>query len=132
MFFLHFLSNKCIIDFYFWEKPIPLIKRKFFYRWALYIFSFFFGLVACYESQTGGPMAIEKMYIIYIMHIDFIQSSSSNHWIKLNFDSKWLLSSKILSCMCLGFPKDAIKISIYCIPIIFVLHHFFGWKMVHS
>jgi len=31
-------------------------------------------------------MAIEKMYIIYFMHIDFIQFSSFNHWIKLNFN----------------------------------------------
>jgi hypothetical protein len=41
------------------------------------------------------------------------------------------LSFKILSRICLGFSKDAMKISIYCIRIIFVLHHFFGWKMVH-
>jgi len=129
--FLHFLSNKCIVNSYFWENPITLIKRKRFYRWALFFFSFFFRVVVCYESQTWGSMAVEKMYIIYIMHIDFIQSSSSNHWIKFNFDFKWALSSKILSCTCLGFSKDAIKISIYCIPIIFVLHHFFGWKMVH-
>jgi hypothetical protein len=33
-------------------------------------------------------MAIEKMYVIYFTHIDFIQSFSFNHWIKLNFDSK--------------------------------------------
>jgi hypothetical protein len=64
---------------FFGEKPITLIKRKRFYRWALYIFSFFFGLVICYEPQTWDPMAVEKMYIIYFMHIDFIQSSSFNH-----------------------------------------------------
>jgi len=29
---------------------------------------------------------IEKMYVIYFMHIDFIQSFSSNHWIKLSFE----------------------------------------------
>jgi hypothetical protein len=33
-------------------------------------------------------MVIEKMYVIYFMHIDFIQSFSSNHWIKLNFESQ--------------------------------------------
>jgi hypothetical protein len=43
-------------------------------------------------------MATEKMYVIYVMHIDCIQSFSFNHWIKLNFDSKWVLNSKILSC----------------------------------
>jgi hypothetical protein len=82
---------------FFGQNPITLIRRKRFYRWALYIFSFFFGLVVCYEPQTWG--LVEKMYIIYFMHIDFIQSSSFNHWIKLNFDSKWTLNSKILSCM---------------------------------
>jgi hypothetical protein len=26
-------------------------------------------------------MADKKLHIIYVVHIDFIQSSSSNHWI---------------------------------------------------
>jgi len=43
-------------------------------------------------------MAIEKMYVTYFMHIDFIQISSFNHWIEFNFDSKWALSSKMFSC----------------------------------
>jgi hypothetical protein len=46
---------------------------------ALYIFSFLFGLIMCHESQTWGPMAIEKKNVKYFMHIDFIQSFSSNH-----------------------------------------------------
>jgi hypothetical protein len=96
--FLHFLNNKCIINSLFLEKTITLRKRKNNYRWASFYFSFFFGLVMCHKPQTWGPMAIEKMYIIYFMHNDFIQLFSSNHWIKLNFDSKWTLSSKILSC----------------------------------
>jgi hypothetical protein len=29
-------------------------------------------LVMCYEPQTWSPMAIEKMYVTYFMHIDFI------------------------------------------------------------
>jgi hypothetical protein len=40
-----------------------------------------------YEPQTWGPMAIENMYVIYFKHIDFIQFSSSNYWIKFNFVS---------------------------------------------
>jgi hypothetical protein len=31
-------------------------------------------------------MAVEKMYVIYFMHIDFIQVFLSNYWMKLNFD----------------------------------------------
>jgi hypothetical protein len=95
--FFHFLSNKFIINFYFWKKTITFIKKKI-YRWALYYFLVFFGLVMCHEPQTWSPMVIEKMYFVYFMHIDLIQISSSNHWIKLNYDSKWTLSSKILSC----------------------------------
>jgi hypothetical protein len=32
--FLHFLNNKCIVNFVFWEKPITLKKRRRFYKWA--------------------------------------------------------------------------------------------------
>jgi len=111
-----------------------LKKNEEFYRWALYIFSFLFGLIMCYELQTWSPMAIEKMYVIYFMHIDFIQSSSSNHWIKLNFDSKWTSSFNCchahskLFFLCLRFSKDAIKISTYNIPIILVINHIFWVK----
>ncbi len=85
--FWHFLSNRCIINSYFWEETITLKKRKDFIGGHYIVFSFFFGLVMCHEPQTWGLMAIKKMYVIYFMHIDFIQFSSSNHWIKLNFDS---------------------------------------------
>jgi hypothetical protein len=43
------------------------------------------------------------MYVIYFMHIDFIQSSSSNHWMKFKFDSEWTLNYKILSCTFCSF-----------------------------
>jgi len=39
---------------------------------------------------------------------------------------------EVFSFLCLGFPKDVIKISTYSIPIIFVKHHFFKWKVVKS
>jgi hypothetical protein len=65
---------------------------------GIVLFFHFFGLVMCHESQTWGLMVVENMYVIYFMHIDFIQIFSFNHWIKFNFDSKWNLSSKILSC----------------------------------
>jgi len=32
-----------------------------------------------YEPQTWNPMANEKLNIIYVVYIDFIQSSSSNY-----------------------------------------------------
>jgi hypothetical protein len=51
-----------------------------------------------WTPQTWSPMVVKKMYVAYFMHIDFIQSSSSNHWMGFNFYSKWTLSSKMLSC----------------------------------
>jgi len=33
-------------------------------------------------------MVVEKLYVMYSMYIDFIQSSSSNRWIEMNFDLK--------------------------------------------
>jgi len=33
-------------------------------------------------------MADKKLQIIYVMYIDFIQSSSYNRWIKINLDLK--------------------------------------------
>jgi hypothetical protein len=95
--FLHFLNNKCIINSFLGENII-FLKGEDFINGHCIIFSFFFGLVMFYKPQTWCLMAIEKMYVIYFMYIDFIQLSSSNHWIKLNFDSKWTLSSKMLSC----------------------------------
>jgi len=56
----------------FLEKNHYLNEKEEIYRWALNYFSF--GLVMCHEPQTWSPMAFEKMYIIYFMHIDFIQS----------------------------------------------------------
>jgi hypothetical protein len=56
----------------------------------------FFCLLMFYEPQTWGPMADKKLHIIYVVYIDFIQSSSSKCWIKINLDSKWNSSSKML------------------------------------
>jgi hypothetical protein len=48
-----------------------------------------------HKHEALWPLKNSKLYYVYI---DFIQSSSSNHWIKINFDSKWILSSKMLLC----------------------------------
>jgi hypothetical protein len=63
-----------------------LKKINKFYRWALYYFFIFFGLVMCMNHKHEALWVIEKMYIIYFMHIDFIQSSSFNNWIKLSLE----------------------------------------------
>jgi hypothetical protein len=43
-------------------------------------------------------MADEKLHIIYVVYIDFIQSSSFNYWIVIDFDLKWNLNSRMLLC----------------------------------
>jgi hypothetical protein len=99
---------------------------------ALHYFSIFFCLVMFYEQRKWGLMTIENLWIIYSMYIDFIQSFLFNHWIKINFDSKWTFSSKML-CKFLNFflvfkiaKKCYQDFNFLCI-IIFVIHHFF-WK----
>jgi hypothetical protein len=56
-----------------------------------------------YEPQTWSPMGGKKLHIIYVVYIDFIQSSSSNRWIEINLDLKWNLSSKMLLFTFQGF-----------------------------
>jgi hypothetical protein len=80
------------------RKPIPNEREREFIIAHYIIFSDFFCLVISYEPQTWGPMADKKLHIIYLVHVDFIQSFSSNHWIKINLDLKWNLSSKMLLC----------------------------------
>jgi hypothetical protein len=80
------------------KKPIPNEREKDFIVRHCIIFSNFFCLVMSYEPQTWAFMVDKKLHIIYVVYIDFIQSSSSNHWIKINLDLKWNLNSKILLC----------------------------------
>ncbi len=122
------------------KKLLIFFFKRRFHRWAYCIFYLiFFGLVMCYESQTWSLMIVEKSYIIYFVYNDFIQSFLSTHWIKLNFNSKWILNFEILSCtfyfifpLYLRFPKNVIKILPYCIHIILVIHHFFEWKLLKN
>jgi hypothetical protein len=50
-------------------KDHYLEKGRRFYSWASYYFFIIFGLVICYEPQKWSFMAIEKMHVIYFMHI---------------------------------------------------------------
>jgi len=66
------------------------------------------------------------------MYIDFIQCS--NYWIKINFDSKWTLSSKMLLCKFLSFLLMLIitkrchqDFNLLCTTIL-VIHHFLSEK----
>jgi hypothetical protein len=69
---------------YFFKKPIPNERERDFIVGHCNIFLDFFCLVMSYEPQTWGLMANKKLHIIYVVvYIDFIQSSSFNHWIEL-------------------------------------------------
>ncbi len=80
------------------KKPIPNERERDFIVGHCIIFSDFFYLVMSYEPQTWDPMANKKLHIIYVVYIDFIQSSSFNYWIEINFGLKWNLNSKMLLC----------------------------------
>jgi hypothetical protein len=103
------------------KKPIPNERERDFIVGHCIIFSNFFFLIMIYEPQTWRLMADKKLHIIYVVYIEFIQSFSSNHWIKINLDLKWNLSSKMLCahsrafCLCIGLSNDVIKILTYCV-----------------
>jgi len=84
-------NNLCIKR----KKPIPNQREKYFIVGHCITFSNFF-LIMSYEPQTWGPMVDGKLHIIYVVYIDFIQSSSYDCWIEINLDLKWNLNSKML------------------------------------
>jgi hypothetical protein len=102
-----FIKNMCFFIFpaikanylmYFFINPIPNERECDFVVGHYTIFSDFFCLVMSYEPQTWGPMVDKKLHIIYVVYTNFIQLSSSNHWIEINLNLKWNLSSKMLLC----------------------------------
>jgi hypothetical protein len=94
-----FLNNKCIIKKFKGKKPLPYQRGTYFINGHYIIFFnfLFFGNVSWTTNMR--PYDNWKIIIIYCMYIDFIQSFSSNHWININFDSKWTSNSKMLSCI---------------------------------
>ncbi len=95
MCFFHFLVINTKYFMYL-KKKKPNERKKDFIVGYCIIFSDFFCLLVTYEPQTWGPMVNKKLHIIYVVYICFIQSFSSNHWIKINLYLKWNLSSKML------------------------------------
>ncbi len=59
------------------KKPIPNERERDCIVRHCIIFTNFVWLVMSYESQTWNLMADEKLHIIYVVYIDFIQSSSN-------------------------------------------------------
>ncbi len=96
--FLFFSKIKAKYFMYLNKKPIPNERERYFI--VAYCISFldFFCLLMFYESQTLSHGWQKITHNIYVLYFDFIQSSSSNHWIKINLDLKWNLSSKMLLC----------------------------------
>ncbi len=135
--FFEFLNNKCILISSFRKKTTTLSKLTRFYKWPLhyYYFSKKICLVMFHEPQTC--MVVKNINYILCVHWFYPIQSSFSHWIKINFDSKWTLSLKMLSSKSLslllvfrigkGYHQDCSLLRI----IIFVIHHLFGWKVVH-
>jgi len=123
--------------FFLRRKSLPHQRGEDFINGHCIIFSILFCLLMFHESQTWGLMAIENLKIIYYMYINFIQSFSSNYWIKINFDLKWTLSSKMLSCKFLSFlfvfrrAKEYHQDFNLLCTITLTRHHLFWWKVAH-
>jgi hypothetical protein len=99
--FLHFFNNKCIIIYFFKKKQYHIKEEEILLMGIALFFNFFlFGNVSWITNMR--PYGHWKN-VTYFIYIDLIQSSSSNYWIKISFDSKWTLSSKMLSCKIIIF-----------------------------
>jgi len=101
---------------------------------ALYFYFFLFGN---FSWITNTRPWLSKKYKLYFMYIDFIRSSSSNCWIKINFNSKLILNSKML-CKFLSLLLVFIiakgchqDFNLFYTTIV-VIHHFFEWKMAYT
>jgi hypothetical protein len=111
------------------------LKKKIFYRWALYYFFIFlrFGNVSwtinmrpCGHWKNVHYIFLYTLILANPLHLT-IESS-----LILIQNELWILKcchehSKVFP-LCLGFWKDAMNILPYYMPIILVVHHFFGWK----
>jgi hypothetical protein len=80
------------------KKTIPNENEIFFVVGHCIMFLDFFCLVMFYEPQTWGPIVNEKLHIIYVVYIYFIQSSSPNRWIEIDLHLKWNFKFKMLLC----------------------------------
>jgi hypothetical protein len=132
-FFSFFFNNECMIISSFQEKITTISKRSIFYIWALHYFFNFLCLVMFHESQTWILMVVEKLFVINLVYIDFIQSSSFNCWIKINFDSKWTLNPKFCCCANFKFFLLVFRLAKGWHQDFSLLgtHHFFGTKVVN-
>jgi hypothetical protein len=114
-------------------------KRRRFYRWAQYYFFIFLWFGNVFLNHKHEALWLLKRCTLYILctlilskffHITIgssLTSIQNGLWVP-----KCCLSHfKVFFFLCLGFLKNVIKISIYCTPIILVIHHFFEWKVVH-
>jgi hypothetical protein len=73
------------------------------------------------------PITIEKNvnYIFYV-HQDFIQSFSSSHWIKMNFEFQNVVMQILKFFVFVRITKGCHQNFNLLCTIIFVIHHFFG------
>jgi hypothetical protein len=116
-----------------------LKKRKIFYMWAWYYFFIFLwssgnvsrtiNMRPCGHWKNVHYIFVYTLILSNPFHLTIESSSTliqNEFWIPKCCHE----NSKVFS-LCLGFQKDAMNISAYYMPIILVIHHFFGWKVVH-
>jgi hypothetical protein len=89
--------NILCVNNFFGKKKLPYERRGGFKCGLCIIFNFLLFDNVSWTTNVK-PYGRKKTWVIFSMYIGFIQSSLSNHWIKVNFDSKWTLNSKMLSC----------------------------------
>jgi hypothetical protein len=99
MWFLTYFSNKCMIISSFRKKKHCHLKEVLldFIVEHCILFFFFLLLVMFHEPQTWSPIAVKKCKLHIICTL-ILSNIFINYWIKISFDSKWTLNSKMLSC----------------------------------
>ncbi len=123
---------------FFGGKTITLRKMRRFHRWHLIIFSFFFGLVMCYEPQTWGPCLVKKCMLYTLctlilsnpLHLTI--GSNLTEWFKMSFEFQnfvmhifkfFFLIFRILKRCYQDFNLTRTY---------HACHTFFGWKVVKN
>jgi hypothetical protein len=127
-----FFNNECIVIIFLKKtKTIAISKRRRFYRWALHVF-FNFLLFGNVSWTTNMRLYGRWKTVSYILYVHwFYPIFFIYRWIKINFDSKCTLSSKMFSCKFLSFllvfmiAKNCHQHFNFLHIIIFDIHHLF-------
>jgi hypothetical protein len=136
--FLHLFSNKCVIISFFRKKPILYQRGGNFIDGHCIFFSLFlFGNVSWIPKW--GLMAIEKMlHISYTLILSNLLHLTIGSKLVLIQNELWVPKCRHANFLILFLFFFVFKIAKGChqnfsllCTTIFVIHHFFWWKLVH-